>query len=151
MICYESLFPGAISDEGRRAAWIVNVSNDAWFGRTSGPIQHLNLASYRAIETGLPMARSTPTGVSAMIDAYGRSLRQLGQGQEGFIDLPLPAAAPETPYHRFGDLIFWVVIIAMFLHAMALFLSGGRGDRVAVSSCTSRTVAPPNPTLSGDA
>jgi apolipoprotein N-acyltransferase len=86
-----------------------------------------------------------------MIDAYGRSLRQLGQGQEGFIDLPLPAAAPETPYHRFGDLIFWVVIIAMFLHAMALFLSGGRGDRVAVSSCTSRTVAPPKPTLSGDA
>ena len=151
MICYESLFPGAIADEGRRAAWIVNVSNDAWFGRTSGPIQHLNLASYRAIETGLPMARSTPTGVSAMIDAYGRSLRQLGQGQEGFIDLPLPAAAPETPYHRFGDLIFWVVIITMFLHAMALFVSGGRGDRAAVSSCTSRTVAPPNPTLSGDA
>ncbi len=151
MICYESLFPGAIGDQGRPAAWIVNVSNDAWFGRTSGPIQHLNLARFRAIETGQPMARSTPTGVSAMIDAYGRTLRQLGQGQEGFIDLPLPPSAPRTLYHRFGDGFFWVVILAMFLHVMALFLSDGRGDRAAVSSYTSRTVAPPNPHLSGDA
>ena len=151
MICYESLFPGAISDQGRRAAWIVNVSNDAWFGRTSGPIQHLNLASYRAIETGLPMARSTPTGVSALIDAYGRSLRQLGQGRESFIDLPLPPVAPETFYHRFGDTIFWVVILAMFLHVMAVIPSPGRGNLAAASSYRRRTVAPPNPTLSGDA
>ncbi len=151
MICYESLFPGAIQDHGRRAAWIVNVSNDAWFGRTSGPIQHLNLASFRAIETGLPMARSTPTGVSAMVDAYGRTLRRLGQGQEGFIDLPLPPAATETPYHRFGDTIFWVVIIAMFIHVMALSQSERRGDRAVVSSYTQRTVAPPKPPLSGDA
>jgi apolipoprotein N-acyltransferase len=151
MICYESLFPGAVSDHGRRASWIVNVSNDAWFGRTSGPIQHLNLASYRAIETGLPMARSTPTGVSAIIDAYGRPLRQLGQGREGFIDLALPPAATETPYHRFGDTIFWVVIMVLFLHGMALFLLARRGDRAVASSYTSRTVAPPNRNPSGDA
>jgi len=75
LICYEALFPGLArggAHPGDRAAWIVNVSDDAWFGRTYGPLQHLNLASYRAIETGLPMARATPTGVSAMIDAYGR-------------------------------------------------------------------------------
>jgi apolipoprotein N-acyltransferase len=150
MICYESLFPGAVADHGRRATWIVNVSNDAWFGRTSGPIQHLNLASYRAIETGLPMARSTPTGVSAIIDAYGRPLRQLGQGQEGFIDLPLPPTATETPYHRFGDTIFWVVIVVIFLHGMAQFLSERRGDRAVVSSYPSRKVAPPNPNLLAD-
>jgi len=151
MICYESLFPGAINDHGRRAEWIVNVSNDAWFGRTSGPIQHLNLAGFRAIEQGLPMARSTPTGVSAMIDAYGRAERRIGQGEEGFIDVRLPPAATETPYHRFGDTIFWVVIIAMFIHVMALPRSGRRGGRAAVSSNTQRTVAPPNPNLSGDA
>ena len=76
LICYESLFPGFTGDGAarrRRAGWIVNVSNDAWFGRTSGPWQHLNIASYRAIEEGLPMVRATPTGVSAFIDAYGRA------------------------------------------------------------------------------
>jgi apolipoprotein N-acyltransferase len=151
MICYEGLFPGAINDHGRRAAWIVNVSNDAWFGRTSGPVQHLNLAGFRAIELGLPMARSTPTGVSAMVDAYGRTQQRIGQGEEGFIDVALPPAAPETPYHRFGDTIFWVVIIAMFIHVMALSRSGRRGGRAAVSSNTQRTVAPPNPSLPGDA
>ncbi|HEX3405866.1 MAG TPA: apolipoprotein N-acyltransferase, partial [Caulobacteraceae bacterium] len=78
LICYESLFPGFTRQgarlAGRRAAWIVNISDDAWFGVTSGPWQHLNLASYRAIEEGLPMLRGTPTGVSAAIDAYGRVL-----------------------------------------------------------------------------
>jgi apolipoprotein N-acyltransferase len=73
LICYESLFPRLAKPvPGVRA--IVNVSNDAWFGVTSGPLQHLNLASYRAIETGLPLIRATPTGVSALIDAQGRIL-----------------------------------------------------------------------------
>ena len=76
LICYEVLFPGFTREgaaaSGRRAQLIVNLSNDAWFGSTSGPLQHLNLASYRAIEEGLPMVRATPTGVSAIIDAHGR-------------------------------------------------------------------------------
>ena len=76
LICYESLFPGFTREgaaaSGVRPAWIVNVSNDAWFGPARGPWQHLNIASYRAIEEGLPMVRATPTGVSAVIDAYGR-------------------------------------------------------------------------------
>ena len=118
MICYESLFPGAIADSGQRASWIVNVSNDAWFGRTSGPWQHLNLASYRAIEMGLPMVRSTPTGVSALIDAFGRPVSQLGQGVEGVIDVDLPARAPATVYYQIGDWPFGVVIIAVFVQSM---------------------------------
>src|SRR5690606_25535743 len=72
LICYESLYPGFTPGAAGRPGWIVNISNDAWFGRTSGPLQHLNLASYRAIETGLPVVRATPTGVSAMIDPWGR-------------------------------------------------------------------------------
>jgi apolipoprotein N-acyltransferase len=87
LICYESLFPRLAKPvPGVRA--IVNVSNDAWFGVTSGPLQHLNLASYRAIETGLPLIRATPTGVSALIDAQGRILpgARLKLGESGVID-----------------------------------------------------------------
>ncbi|HZZ36489.1 MAG TPA: apolipoprotein N-acyltransferase [Caulobacteraceae bacterium] len=117
LICYESLFPG-FTREGARAsgiapAWIVNVSNDAWFGATSGPWQHLNIASYRAIEEGVPMARATPTGVSAMIDAYGRVLpgKLLGHAKYGVIDAPLPPALAATPYRRWGDLPFLVMLL----------------------------------------
>ncbi len=83
----------------------MNVSNDAWFGVTSGPLQHLNQASYRAIENGLPVARATPTGVSAMIDAYGRIPpgEALGLGKTGVIDAELPGALPITTYGRVGD------------------------------------------------
>jgi apolipoprotein N-acyltransferase len=108
LICYESLFPGFTRDGARaarlRPAWIVNVSDDAWFGVTSGPWQHLNLASYRAIEEGLPLVRATPTGVSAVIDAYGRPLagKVLGEGAFGAIDAELPAALPPTPFDRIG-------------------------------------------------
>jgi apolipoprotein N-acyltransferase len=107
LICYEALFPG-LGAGGERPAWILNVSNDAWFGRTSGPWQHLNIASYRAIEQGLPIVRSTPTGVSAVIDAQGRIVagKMLGLGQFGVIDARLPAPAPPTIYSRIGDAAF---------------------------------------------
>jgi apolipoprotein N-acyltransferase len=111
LICYEALYPG-FTREGAaaahvRPAWIVNVSNDAWFGATSGPLQHLNIASYRAIEEGLPMVRATPTGVSAMIDAFGRPLASLREGALGVIDRPLPPALADTPFRTLGDLPFW--------------------------------------------
>jgi apolipoprotein N-acyltransferase len=115
LICYESLFPGFTRNGARfggRAAWIVNVSDDAWFGRTYGPLQHLNLASYRAIEEGLPIVRATPTGVSAVIDAYGRILpgARIGHGGLGVIDQPLPPALAPTPYARAGELIFALLV-----------------------------------------
>jgi len=123
LICYEALFPGFTRDAARRAgerpAWILNVSNDAWFGVTSGPLQHLNMASYRAIEEGLPIVRSTPTGVSAVGDAFGRVQpgARLGLGALGVIDARLPPALPPTLYVRFGDLPF----------ALLLLLSAGVG------------------------
>jgi apolipoprotein N-acyltransferase len=96
-----------------RPGWIVNISNDAWFGRTSGPLQHLNLASYRAIETGLPVVRSTPTGVSALIDPWGRVVdgARLDPGESGVIDARLPEPAAVTPYGSIGDLLFWLAIL----------------------------------------
>jgi apolipoprotein N-acyltransferase len=117
LICYEILFPGLATERGGRAAWIVNVSDDAWFGRTSGPLQHLNMAGYRAIEQGLPIVRSTPTGVSAIIDGYGRTRASLGLGQAGVIDGLLPAALPATLYSRWGDIPFLVAITAVILLA----------------------------------
>jgi len=110
LICYEALFPGftreAARRGGQRPRWILNISNDAWFGQTSGPLQHLNLASYRAIEEGLPIVRATPTGVSAVIDGFGRVQpgERLGLGALGVIDARLPPPLSPTPYQRFGDL-----------------------------------------------
>ncbi|QTN19736.1 apolipoprotein N-acyltransferase [Brevundimonas sp. AJA228-03] len=113
LICYESLYPGFTPGGRGRPQWIANVSNDAWFGATSGPIQHLNLASYRAIETGLPVVRATPTGVSAMIDPWGRVVegQRLDPGESGVIDAVLPLATGETPYGRVGDLLFWLMVV----------------------------------------
>lgn len=120
LICYEALFPriateGAVRS-GFRPEWLLNVSNDAWFGATSGPWQHLNIASYRAIEEGLPIVRATPTGVSAMIDANGRITgAKLMLGAEGVVDGRLPPALPPTVYSRVGDapLAFMLVLSAI--------------------------------------
>ncbi len=114
LICYESLFPGFTPGAEGRPEWIVNISNDAWFGRSSGPLQHLNLASYRAIETGLPVVRSTPTGVSAMIDPWGRVIgdQRLEPGESGVIDARLPRPTAVTLYGRVGDLLFWLTVLA---------------------------------------
>jgi apolipoprotein N-acyltransferase len=112
LICYESLFPRlARPDPAVRA--IVNVSNDAWFGVTSGPLQHLNLASYRAIETGTPIIRATPTGVSALIDAHGRIVpgARLNLGQSGVIDGVLPEVEPKTPFSNLGHWPFALLLL----------------------------------------
>lgn len=116
LICYESLFPG-FTRRGALASgvapdFIVNVSNDAWFGRTSGPLQHLNLASYRAIEEGVPILRSTPTGVSAVVNALGQvDAGALRLGDTGVIDAALPLRRSDTLYRRHGDLSFIVLLL----------------------------------------
>lgn len=124
LICYEALFPGLATDgAGPRPRWIVNISNDAWFGVTSGPWQHLNQTGYRAIEQGLPVVRATPTGVSAMIDAFGRTppALRLGSGRMGVIDAPLPPATTATPYSHFGDLGF-ILLLFLGVFGMADYL-----------------------------
>lgn len=112
LICYESLFPGlARRDQNVRV--LINVSNDAWFGATSGPLQHLNLASYRAIESAQPMLRATPTGVSAIIDAHGRIApgAALGLGKSGVIDAQIPGRGDVTPFDDFGNLALLAFIL----------------------------------------
>lgn len=107
-ICYESIFPGAVAPhpaEGAvRAAWLLNITNDAWYGNTAGPHQHFAIARVRAVEEGAPLVRSANTGISGVVDAYGRVVASLPLGVSGVLDvpLPLPTAAP-PPYARYGD------------------------------------------------
>jgi apolipoprotein N-acyltransferase len=104
LICYEVVFPGDIAARDERPAWIVNVTNDGWFGNSTGPYQHLQQARLRAIEEGLPIVRAANTGVSAVIDPLGRIVAQLGLGTEGVLDASLPSAIGPTLYSRVGDI-----------------------------------------------
>ena len=118
-ICYEIIFPGGVVEPGKRPDVLFNPSNDAWFGAW-GPPQHLAQARLRAAEEGLPVLRSTPTGISAVIDARGALIASLGMGVAGVIDRPLPAALPPTPFARLGNVIpltlaFLLVVAAIVL------------------------------------
>ena len=109
-ICYEAIFPGAVTGPGERPRWLVNVTNDGWFGTSSGPYQHLTSARLRAVEEGLPMIRAANTGVSAVIDAYGRVLASLDMEKQGVIDHILPPARVPTWYVQWGD---WAVLVLL--------------------------------------
>ena len=112
LICYEAIFPGNVAARDDRPGWIVNLTNDGWFGNSTGPYQHLQQARLRAIEEGLPMVRAANTGISAVIDPSGRIVAQLGLGIEGVLDAGLPAARPATPYSRAGDLPAAILVVA---------------------------------------
>jgi apolipoprotein N-acyltransferase len=110
-ICYEAIFPGALSDPANRPSWLVNVTNDGWFGKSIGPYQHLAQLRLRAIEQGLPVARAANTGVSAVIDSYGRMTFVSQLGTTGAFDLELPQSASPTIYAAWPRSILFVVLI----------------------------------------
>ncbi len=101
LICYEAIFSGAVIAPVDRPQWLLNITNDAWYGITSGPYQHLKIVQVRAIEEGLPLIRVANNGISAVIDAYGRIIHQLELNKIGFIDAYLPTCLPQTPYRNF--------------------------------------------------
>jgi apolipoprotein N-acyltransferase len=119
LICYEIIFPGAVTAR-QRPGWLVNVTDDSWFGPWAGPLQHLLIARVRAIEEGLPVARAANTGISAMIDPLGRITASLDLGHMGVVDAALPDALTPTPYARFGDMIFAVLLAGAGLGAFVL-------------------------------
>ncbi|NUH67208.1 apolipoprotein N-acyltransferase [Sulfitobacter sp. S0837] len=104
LICYEAVFAHDVNAAPERPSFLMQVTNDAWFGKAAGPKQHLAQARMRAIEQGLPMARAANTGISAMIDPWGRVTASLALNTEGFVDAPLPKPLPPTLYSRSGDL-----------------------------------------------
>ncbi|MCK5747784.1 MAG: apolipoprotein N-acyltransferase, partial [Oricola sp.] len=118
MICYEAIFPRASYPAGDRPEWLVVVTNDAWFGDSSGPRQHLDMARLRSIETGLPMARSANTGISALIDGKGRVLARIPLYEAGRIDAPLPPALPRPLYDRVGDWLFFLMLLGFLIPAL---------------------------------
>lgn len=111
-ICYEAIFPAAlVARDAPWPQWMLNVTNDAWFGHSAGPHQHFASARLRTIEQGLPLVRAANTGISAVIDPYGRIVAQLGLGREGVLDSVLPTALPPPPYARVGDLALAILFV----------------------------------------
>ena len=118
LICYEIIFPAAVT-AGQRPGWFVNVTDDSWFGPWAGPYQHLLIARARAIEEALPVARAANTGISAVIDPYGRITAELGLGKMGVIDAGLPKAALQSTYARYGD---WTLLLLLLAAAISAFV-----------------------------
>jgi apolipoprotein N-acyltransferase len=118
LICYEIVFPGDIAADGDRPGWIVNLTNDGWFGISTGPYQHLQQARLRAIEQGLPVVRAANTGISAVIDPMGRIVARLGLGIEGVLDSSLPSAIRVTVYAGTGDIPVAVVVAAALIYVV---------------------------------
>ncbi|MGY6550079.1 MAG: apolipoprotein N-acyltransferase [Roseinatronobacter sp.] len=109
LICYESIFARHLRVT-ERPDWVLQITNDAWFGDLTGPFQHLAQARLRAVEQGLPVLRAANTGVSAVIDARGGIIAELGLNETGFLDATLPGALPPTLYSRFGDAPLWLFL-----------------------------------------
>ncbi|MFV0383657.1 apolipoprotein N-acyltransferase [Paracoccus sp. (in: a-proteobacteria)] len=117
LICYEAIFPQHLRGLDQRPGWLLQITNDGWFGKFSGPYQHLAQARLRAIESGLPLIRAANTGISAVIDAHGAVRQTLSLGEIGKIDTTLPAALPETFWIRHGPAP--VILLALLALAAA--------------------------------
>jgi apolipoprotein N-acyltransferase len=118
LICYEDIFPGRLYPGGERPEWLVIVTNDGWFGDAAGPQQHLDIARMRAVETGLPIARSANTGISALIGPRGELLYTLPLYEPGVITAALPKALPPTLYARAGETM--LVLLLTFITVVVI-------------------------------
>ncbi len=125
LICYELIFTQDVAAMPSRPDWILQITNDAWFGDIAGPHQHLAQARMRAIENGLPVVRVANTGISAVIDSRGRIVDQIPMGVADYRDVRLPAARPLTLYARLGD---WIIFIMLFTAFGALTIFSRKYD-----------------------
>jgi apolipoprotein N-acyltransferase len=126
LICYEAIFPGDVVDPLHRPDWLLNITNDAWYGLTSGPFQHLAIARVRAVEEGLPLVRDGNNGISAIFDPYGRVVARLDLDTVGALDASLPQPLPATLYARIGDGGFAGLVLLLLAIAGVLAPRPGR-------------------------
>lgn len=125
LVCYEVIFPGRVADKKTRPYWLVNVTNDGWYGISAGPHQHFAAAQMRAVEEGLPLARSANTGISGMIDAYGRVTASLELGKQGIVDAGLPRRTKEpTFYGTYGNRIPLILCLMLLIMAALPYKKG---------------------------
>lgn len=123
LICYEAIFPGEVTTaDGERPTYLINVTNDGWFGRTSGPYQHLDAVRLRAIEEGLPIVRAANTGVSAIIDGYGRIVAELPLGVDGVLDGVVPGERPASQFPRIGSMF----LLTFYVFSVILLVASRR-------------------------
>ena len=118
LVCYEVIFPGQVVDKKVRPYWLLNVTNDGWYGISAGPYQHFASAQMRSVEEGLPLARAANTGISGMIDAYGRVVSSLALGEQGVVDVGLPRRTDQpTFYAKYGNAIPLLLCLILLLSA----------------------------------
>ncbi|MDK9695890.1 MAG: apolipoprotein N-acyltransferase [Siculibacillus sp.] len=115
LVCYEAIFPGEVTDPAYRPDWLLNVTNDAWYGMTPGPWQHFHQARLRAVEEGLPLVRAANNGVSAAVDPFGRIVAHLTLGAVGALDFDLPRPIPATTAARAGEIPAWILVSIGFV------------------------------------
>lgn len=118
LICYEIIFSGNLWNKQERPGWIVNLTNDAWFGNTPGPYQHLRQSVLRGVEEGLPVVRVANSGVSGVYDAYGRTIKELELGKSGIIDSQLPVSLEPTLFKRWNGTFHWIVFGIFFIFGL---------------------------------
>jgi len=120
LVCYEVIFPGEAVPTGERPGWLLNLTNDAWFGISLGPYQHFQQAKVRAIEEGLPLIRAANSGISAVIDPLGRVTAAVPLGHAGVLDSALPRAVQATIYARTGDVMFLIIVVGTMAAGLAM-------------------------------
>jgi apolipoprotein N-acyltransferase len=130
LICYEAIFPDEAVPAGQRPGWLLNVTNDAWFGTSVGPYQHFQQARVLAIEQGLPLVRAANSGISAVVDPLGRIIGALPLGHDGVLDEGLPRAAEATVYARTGDLLFLAAIVGALIGSLLFLLKRERSEQL---------------------
>lgn len=123
LVCYEVIFPGAVTSDGQRPGWLLVLTNDAWYGKTVGPHQHLALARIRAVEEGLPLVRAANTGISAVFDGFGREWSRLELAQSGVLDTRLPKRSMDSTFYvQYSSLL---VVVFLLLTLLTLFFRKG--------------------------
>ncbi|MGB9154705.1 MAG: apolipoprotein N-acyltransferase, partial [Alphaproteobacteria bacterium] len=120
LICYEAIFPGDVVAQDDRPGFMVNLTNDAWYGNTTGPYQHFAIVRVRTIEEGLPLIRIANTGISGVIDPLGRIVQRLGLGKRGFIDSDLPNAMSVTFFSKWREAPLWSGFLILVLTSSIL-------------------------------